>query len=65
MRDLITALGLVLVIEGLLYAVNPSGLKHMLALMREVPDQNLRVAGIGAVAVGFFIVWMTRNGIMS
>jgi uncharacterized protein YjeT (DUF2065 family) len=63
MSDLITALGLVLVIEGLLYAINPSGLKQMMAMVHEIPEEKLRVAGLGAIVIGFLIVWFTRNGI--
>ena len=64
MSDLVTALGLVLVIEGLIYAVNPSALKQMMALIHEIPDATLRIAGIGAIVLGFVIVWITRSGMV-
>ncbi|MGI9372138.1 MAG: DUF2065 domain-containing protein [Hyphomicrobiales bacterium] len=63
MSDLITALGLVLVIEGLIYAVNPDGLKKMMAMMHDVPSETLRWCGIGAVTLGFLIVWFSRSAI--
>ncbi|MGI9483002.1 MAG: DUF2065 domain-containing protein [Hyphomicrobiales bacterium] len=64
MRDLITALGLVLVIEGLLYAVNPAGLKQLLTIVHDIPDETLRFAGAGAIVLGFLIVWAARGGII-
>jgi len=65
MNDLVTAHGLVLVIEGLLYAVNPSGLKGMLTLVQDMPEETLRFAGIGAIVIGFMVVWVARSGIFS
>lgn len=63
MRDLITAIGLVLVIEGLLYALNPAWLKRMFAMAADVPDETLRAGGAAAIVAGFMIVWAVRGGI--
>lgn len=60
MKDLITALGLVLVIEGLLYAVNPAGLKRMMSMVHDISDESLRMAGLAAIAGGFLVVWLAR-----
>ncbi len=60
MGDLIVALGLVLVIEGLVYALFPAGLKRMMVLAQEMPDQSLRTGGVIALGVGVFIVWLAR-----
>lgn len=61
MSDLIAALGLVLVIEGLLYAAFPGGLKRVMLMAQETPDQTLRSGGIAAIAAGVFIVWLVRG----
>ena len=61
MQDLIVALGLVLVIEGALWALFPQYLTAMLEAAREVPDQSLRIAGLAAVITGALIVWFIRG----
>jgi hypothetical protein len=61
MNDLVVALGLVMVIEGLLWAAAPQlGLK-LLAAAAQMPEHRLRVAGAAAVAGGFVIVWLMRG----
>lgn len=61
MRDLLTALALVLVIEGALYALFPVAMRDMLTRMMEIPDRTLRVCGVVAVAVGVVAVWVIRG----
>lgn len=61
MRDLLTALALVLVIEGALYALFPVAMRDMLTRMMEIPDRTLRVCGVIAVAVGVVAVWAIRG----
>lgn len=63
MSELATAVGLVFIIEGLLYAVAPARLKGMLALMERIPDETLRTGGLFAVGVGVAIVWLARRGL--
>jgi hypothetical protein len=58
--DLLAALGLVLAIEGTLYALAPRAMRDMMARMMSTPDETLRVAGLVAVAAGVFIVWLVR-----
>ena len=61
MPALFTALGLVLVIEGLLYALVPGQLRRMADLLRQVTDDQLRIGGASAIALGVLIVWITRG----
>jgi uncharacterized protein YjeT (DUF2065 family) len=61
MASLGTALGLVLVIEGLLYALVPGHLKAMLAQVQHLSDDQLRVGGAAAVAAGVAVVWLVRG----
>lgn len=60
MTDLIVALGLVLVIEGIVYALAPTHMKEIFRRMEEIPDQTLRVGGLFAITIGFVIVWLIR-----
>ena len=63
MSDLVTALGLVLIIEGLVYAAAPARFKAMMARLDEIPDETLRMGGLIAVALGVAIVWLARQAI--
>ncbi len=60
MTAFITALGLVLVIEGLLYAFVPGHLKKMMAMMQNIPRMRLRTGGLVAMAAGVALVWLAR-----
>ncbi|MDD7910352.1 MULTISPECIES: DUF2065 domain-containing protein [Pseudovibrio] len=62
MSDLIVALGLVLVIEGIVYALAPTHMKDIFLKMQEVPEQTLRIGGLVAIAIGFVVVWFVRSG---
>ena len=57
---LLTALGLVFVIEGLLYALAPSRLRAMMQMMQQLSDDQLRMGGVAAMAAGVAIVWLVR-----
>ncbi len=57
---LIVALGLVFVIEGLLYALVPGHLKTMMRAMENVPEETLRTGGLVAIGFGVFVVWLMR-----
>lgn len=61
MADLAVAIGLVLVIEGLLWAVAPGLAISMLSRAARTPERSLRMAGWVAVAIGFAIVWLIRG----
>jgi uncharacterized protein YjeT (DUF2065 family) len=61
MRDLGTALALVLVIEGILYALFPEGMKRIAARSVLVPPHALRGAGLLAACIGVLLVWLLRR----
>lgn len=61
MSDLVVALGLELVIEGVLYALLPDAMKRMMAQVLDMPANQLRAAGLVAAAVGLGIVWAVRS----
>lgn len=56
-RDLATALALILVIEGTLYALFPDGVKRAMAEVVIWRTATLRAVGLVAVAVGLGLVW--------
>ncbi len=61
MTDFLTALALVLVIEGLFLAVFPTRLRQMVVMLAELRPENLRTGGLIAAALGVFCVWLLRG----
>jgi len=61
MRDLGTGLALVLVIEGVLYALAPEGMRRAAARAAVTPAQTLRGAGLAAACIGVILVWLLRH----
>lgn len=61
MNDLFVGLGLVLVIEGLIWALAPHFGLQMLEVAAHTPENRLRTGGAIAVAIGVFIVWLIRG----
>lgn len=57
----ILALGLVLIVEGLVYALAPSLVEDLLAALRELPLETRRLVGLAALAVGMLLVWVAAN----
>lgn len=60
MNELVTALGLVLVIEGVLYSLFPGHVKTMMEMARSLPEETMRLFGLMAVAAGVTVVWLAR-----
>jgi uncharacterized protein len=54
------AFGLVLVFEGLTYALVPRQMQKMMKLLQEQSPEQLRVMGAAVLAVGVFVVWLVK-----
>ncbi len=61
MVDFLAALGLVFMIEGLVFAAFPGPAKRAVASVLETPDQALRAIGIGSAVIGLLVVWLVRG----
>ena len=61
MKDLLTALGLLLFIEGLFFAIFPTRIKNMLRVIEKFPETKLRTTGVFFIILGFLIVWYIKN----
>jgi len=61
MKDLFTALGLLLFIEGLFFAIFPTRIKNMLKVIEKIPETKLRSIGVFFLILGFLIVWYIKN----
>ena len=61
MSTIILAIGLVLVVEGLVFALAPSRLEDMLALIARIPVETRRLLGLGAIGIGVALLWLARG----
>lgn len=61
MSDFLAALGLVFVIEGLIFAAFPAHGKKAVESVLHTPPATLRLIGLGSAVVGILIVWMVRS----
>jgi uncharacterized protein YjeT (DUF2065 family) len=57
----ILALGLVLILEGLVYALAPSLVEDLLAALRDLPLETRRLVGLAALVAGMALVWVAAN----
>ena len=60
MSWVLLAIGLVLVVEGLVFALAPSRLEEMLALIARMPVETRRLIGLTALAMGVLLIWIAR-----
>ena len=61
MKELIIAIGLLLFIEGGLYALFPSKMKNMLKTVEKLEINQLRTGGMIFALIGFAIVWYYKS----
>ncbi|KPP85928.1 MAG: hypothetical protein HLUCCO07_03805 [Rhodobacteraceae bacterium HLUCCO07] len=54
------AIGLILIVEGLVYALAPSLVERMLEALREMPLEARRILGFLAILSGFVLVWVAK-----
>ena len=61
MQDFLAAIGLVLVIEGLVYGGFPALARKLATQVLSMPESVLRIGGLVAIAIGVGIVWLVRG----
>ena len=60
--DLLAALALVLVIEGMLPFINPRSMRRMLATVEQLDDRTLRLIGLISMICGVVMLYFVRQG---
>jgi hypothetical protein len=60
-NELITAIALILVIEGGLYTLFPNGMRNMALQIERVSPSSLRSIGLFAATVGVGIIWFLKT----
>lgn len=58
---LLTAIGFVLVVEGLVLALAPKRLEDVVAFLAALPIDTRRALGLGALAFGVALLWLSRS----
>ena len=58
---LITAFGLFLIIEGLLYAIFPNTRKSMIGKILNSSNETLKWTGIISAVIGLIIIWLVKE----
>jgi len=61
MQEFATALALVLVVEGLLWAAFPNGMRRAVAVALDMRIDQLRMGGLIFAALGIVLVWLLRG----
>jgi uncharacterized protein YjeT (DUF2065 family) len=61
LQDLWVALGLMLVLEGILYALAPGVMRRMIAAVLTQPETTIRIAGLATAAAGLVVVVIARG----
>ncbi len=61
MLDFLSALCLVFIIEGALYALFPDGMKRMIEQALVLPASWLRRAGFASTLLGLAALWLIRG----
>jgi len=56
-HDLIRALALVMVIEGILPFVNPGGWRQAMIQVGRLPDNTLRIIGLSSMLAGVLLLY--------
>ena len=58
--DLLAALALVLVIEGIVPFLNPQSLRKMLVTVAQLDDRTLRITGLVSMLCGVAMLYIVR-----
>ncbi len=59
--DLLSALALVLVIEGLFPFLSPAGFRKRMLAMLEMDDRRIRIASFACMALGLALLYLIRQ----
>jgi uncharacterized protein YjeT (DUF2065 family) len=59
--DLLAALSLVMVIEGIMPFVSPHSLRNMLEKVTRIDDRTLRMTGLVSMICGVIMLYVARH----
>ena len=59
--DFLIGLGILFVLEGLLFAASPAWMRRAMKSALTTPDNILRAVGIGSAVAGLILIWAVRR----
>ncbi len=59
-QDLLTAIALMIVLEGVVPFLSPDLLRRMMASMAEMDDRSMRIGGLISMLVGVGLLYLVR-----
>jgi uncharacterized protein YjeT (DUF2065 family) len=59
--DLIVGLGMMLVLEGILFAALPAWMRSAMKSVLSSPDNILRAVGLASAVIGLVLIWLVRH----
>jgi uncharacterized protein YjeT (DUF2065 family) len=59
--DLLAALAILLVLEGLLPFLNPAATRRVFAQLAQMAERELRVAGFVSMVIGLLLLFFVRS----
>lgn len=59
-NELLIAVALILVIEGIMPFINPAGLRKMMLLATQMDDNTLRVIGLASMVSGLVLLYLVH-----
>ena len=60
-NDLLAALAIVCIIEGVMPFINPPGMKRLLAKLAALEERELRLGGLFSMLIGLAILFLVRS----
>ncbi|PDT74376.1 DUF2065 domain-containing protein [Bradyrhizobium sp. C9] len=59
--DFLIGLGILFVLEGILFAASPDWMRRAMKSALATPDNILRIVGIGSALAGLILIWVVRR----
>lgn len=59
--DFLIGLGILFVLEGLLFAASPSWMRRAMKSALTTPDNILRAVGLASAVMGLILIWFVRR----
>jgi uncharacterized protein len=60
-NDLLAALAIVCILEGVMPFINPPGMKRLLAKLAALEERQLRLGGLFSMLIGLAILFLVRS----
>jgi uncharacterized protein YjeT (DUF2065 family) len=59
--DFLIGVGVLLVLEGLMFAASPAWMRKAMKSALATPESLLRIIGIGSAIAGLVLIWLVRR----